>query len=330
MLMTKLKKLALVLPLILSLLIQVPVRAQSVKKEVQGNRTTYVTTAYTAHAANVGSQKLVTDRPTGLYSIANGHLDERHQIRVPKNTVLTIKDRLTNHKGYVVHLAGNQNQLAIVNPAGVTYATKGVKNNPQKVSQLKAAAKQWAKKLNKTEVKAIRYYTDTGYNKINTALRTPGNQATKKTRASIQAINAGIQRFRLTQPTTIYRGISKEGLKKSLADKSLRVGQQYRDPAYSSCTLSQMTALGFSKQHVVLKINLPVGYHGAYIDPISTNVGEKEYLLKSNVKLIVTKIQKAKSNVHTVTTIKQKGKKTQRQVSNVNTNYQLITLNIKN
>ncbi|WP_272944526.1 hypothetical protein [Lentilactobacillus farraginis] len=35
MLMTKLKKLALVLPLILSLLIQVPVRAQSVKKEVQ-------------------------------------------------------------------------------------------------------------------------------------------------------------------------------------------------------------------------------------------------------------------------------------------------------
>lgn len=90
-----------------------------------------------------------------------------------------------------------------------------------------------------------------------------------------------------------------------------------------------MIALGFSKQHVVLKINLPTGYHGAYIDPVSTNVGEKEYLLDSGTKLIVTKVQQAKSTVHTVTTIKKKGKQTKKQVSNVKTNYQLVTLNLK-
>lgn len=37
---------------------------------------------------------------------------------------------------------------------------------------------------------------------------------------------------------------------------------------------------------------MPAGYHGAYIDPFSTNQSEKEYLLNSSEKMVVTKIQK--------------------------------------
>lgn len=68
-----------------------------------------------------------------------------------------------------------------------------------------------------------------------------------------------------------------------------------------------MIALGFSSQHIVLKINLPAGNHGAYIDPISTNVGEKEYLMAGGTKLIVTGYQKAQSTVHTAVTVKKSG-----------------------
>ncbi|MCF7523368.1 ADP-ribosyltransferase [Levilactobacillus brevis] len=31
-----------------------------------------------------------------------------------------------------------------------------------------------------------------------------------------------------------------------------------------------------------MRINIPAGFHGAYIDPISKNKGEKEYLLKED------------------------------------------------
>lgn len=327
--MIRVKQLILLAALVIGGIMPVSVQAQSIKKEVQGNRTIYVKTDYTAHAVNTGHQQLVTKKPVNLAEMANGHVDEQHHLPVPKNTVLTVKDTLTNHPGYVVTLAGNRNQFAIINPSQSVYSTKGSRNTTQKTKELKAAGKKWAKGLSHSQVKAIRYYTNNGYHQINTALREPNKKASAKVNASIKAINASLQSFKLTQPVTIYRGISKEGLAKSLGGKTLRLGRQYQDPAYSSCTLSQMTALGFSPQHVVLKINLPVGYHGAYIDPVSTNVGEKEYLLASHTKLIVTKIQNAKSIVHTVTTTKQKGKKPQRQVSNVKTNYRLVTLNLK-
>jgi hypothetical protein len=90
-----------------------------------------------------------------------------------------------------------------------------------------------------------------------------------------------------------------------------------------------MIGLGFSKQHVLLKVNLPAGNHGAYIDPISTNVGEKEFLMASGTKLIVTKVQKGQSIVHTVTKIQKKGKPAKQHVTNTKTNYTMVTLNLK-
>uniref|UniRef100_UPI00403F2646 ADP-ribosyltransferase n=1 Tax=Lentilactobacillus hilgardii TaxID=1588 RepID=UPI00403F2646 len=327
--MIKFKRLLLGTIFLVGFFVQLPVQAQSVRKEVQGNQTTYVTTNYYAHAVNVGKQQLVTNKSARLYSITNGRVDNDHWVSVTKNSVLTVKDKLTSRNGYAVTISGNKNQFAFINPTKYVYSITGVKNNPEKMKQLTASSKKWAKKLSKGQVKAIRYYTNNGYDKINTTLRNPDNTASAKVKTSIKSISTGIQAFHLDQPTTVYRGISKEGLAKSLGSQSLKVGRQYYDPAYSSCTLSQMIALGFSKQHVVLKINLPIGYHGAYIDPVSTNVGEKEYLLDSGTKLIVTKVQRAKSTVHTVTTIKKKGKQTKKQISNVKTNYQLVTLNLK-
>ena len=79
----------------------------------------------------------------------------------------------------------------------------------------------------------------------------------------------------------------------------------------------------------------PAGYHGAYIDPISENKGEEEYLLKNDTKLITTKIQKVKT--HTISTMKfvktsSKGKIISQKNKKHSSNgaYWLITLNLEN
>lgn len=327
--MIKPKRLLVLAGLLLTVIVSNPVNAKSVTKEVHGNTTTTVSTTYNAKLKNVGAQKLVTNKRVRLYAFVNGTPNYDAYIAVPKNTVLTIKAKLQNHQGYVVTKAGSQGDFEFVNPEKATYSTVGLKNNKQVSQRLKLASKKWAKGLSKSDIKAIRYYTNKGYDQINTTLRTPTTKATKKVMTSIAQINSSIARFNLTKPLTVYRGTSLTGLKKSLANQSIKVGRSYRDPAYSSCTLSQMIALGFSKQHVVLKINLPAGKHGAYIDPISTNIGEKEYLLKSGTKMIVTKVQKGKSTTKTVTKVKQKGKKAKSQVTNTRINYTLVTLNLK-
>lgn len=325
--MFKPKRLIFAVTLAAGLLLSSPVNAE-VHKEVHGNTTTTVSTSYSAKLKNVGAQQLVTKKSVRLYSAVNGLPNYDSYIAVPKNTVLTIKSKLQNNQGYVVTKAGSHGEFELLNPEKAVYATTGLKNDKQTVAKLKSASKKWAKGLSKADVKAIRYYTNKGYGKINTALRTPKSKPTKTVKSSIKRINASINKFNLTKPLTIYRGTSLVGLKKSLANQSIKVGRQYQDPAYSSCTLSQMIALGFSKQHVILKINLPAGKHGAYIDPISTNIGEKEYLLKPGTKMIVTRVQKGQSTTRTETSVKQKGKKAQSQTVNTKINYTMVTLNL--
>jgi hypothetical protein len=323
------KRAMLGIALMMGMLVAMPVNAQSVKKEVHGNTTTTVSTTYTAKLKNVGQPQLVTNKRTVLYPLVNGDVNRGNYIVVPKNTVLTVKSKLLSHQGDVVTLPHSQQSFGLISPQKSTYSTKGLKNSPQVIKKLRAASKKWSKGLSNADIAAIRYYTDKGYGKINTALRDSESKPSKKVTTSIQRINTSIDQFKLTKPLTIYRGTSLVGVKKSLANQSLRVGRAYQDPAYSSCTLSQMIALGFSKQHVMLKINVPAGNYGAYIDPISTNVGEKEYLLKSGTKLIVTKIQKGDSTTRTVTNVKQKGKQAKQQVVNTKIHYTLVTLNLK-
>ena len=327
--MLKLKATLLLGAALIGFSIQAPIRANSVKTQVEGNTSTTVATTYHVKFKDVGRHYLVTKKAAKLYSLSAGKAGTHKSLTIPKNTTLTVSTNKQSSKGKVVTLNNKKGSYLLTHPKSFVYDSVGIRNNPQTAQQLKAQSKQWAKSLKKSQIKAIRYYTDKGYTKINTALRFPDQPASKKVTTSIQKINAGIQTFQLEKPLTVYRGTSTIGLKKSLGNQSIKIGRSYEDPAYSSCTLSQMIALGFSPQHVVLKINLPAGNHGAYIDPISTNVGEKEYLLKNGAKLIVTGYQKAQSTVHTVVTVKKRGHAAKHHATNVKTNYTLITLNLK-
>ncbi len=327
--MLSIKRSALLAAAILGLSIQLPVSADSVETEIQGNTSTKVSKSYRVKFKTIGHQQLVTKRTAKLYRFSSGKISRHKPLTVSKNTALTVQNKVYSKKGSVVKVPGNTQQYLLAKPKSYVYNAAGFKNNKQTAKRLAAASKKWSKGLTKSQVKAIRYYTDKGYSKINSALRFPDQAASNKVDGSISKINSAIATFNLSKPLTVYRGTSLTGLQKSLGSKSVKVGDSYRDAAYSSCTLSQMIALGFSSQHVVLKINLPAGHHGAYIDPISTNVGEKEYLLKSGSKLIVTNYQNAQSTVHTVITVKKHGHSAKHQISNVLTNYTMVTLNLK-
>ncbi|MGF2385377.1 ADP-ribosyltransferase [Lentilactobacillus otakiensis] len=327
--MLKLRLPILVVTALIGLTVQMPASANSVKTEVDGHTTTRVSTSYHVKLKNIGRHYLVTRKPAKLYKLSAGKPVSHRTLTIPKNAVLAIQNHARSGQGVVVSLQGKKQKYLLNNPKSVVYNTTGVKNNSQTAKRLSSASKKWSSSLKKSQIKAIRYYTNEGYTKINTALRTPQHHAAKKVSDSITKINAGIRTFTLPSPITIYRGTSAIGVKKSLSNHAVKIGRSYQDAAYSSSTLSQMIALGFSSQHIVLKINLPAGNHGAYIDPISTNVGEKEYLMAGGTKLIVTGYQKAQSTVHTAVTVKKRGHAAQHHTNNVVTNYTLVTLNLK-
>ncbi|MFT8908707.1 MAG: ADP-ribosyltransferase [Lentilactobacillus diolivorans] len=326
----KVKHFVFVVILLVAVSLPSPVQAKLIKKEVQGNTTTTIVTSNIIHTSNVGKRVFLTRIPVKLHAIANEEPDPQKIVAVPKNTPLIVQKKLAEDNGYLVSMPHSKATLVISHPAKLIYSTKTAKLNSKEMKALRLSADRWAKKLTNRQVKAIRYYTNNGYGKINDTLRNPHKRATSKVKTSIKQINRAIDQYQLKQPLTVFRGTTPTGLTKSLGSQSVKVGGQYHDPAYSSTTLSQMIALGFSrsKQHVVLKINLPKGRYGAYIDPISTNVGEREYLLHHGTKLIVTKIQRVHLTVHTVTTVEQKGKKPVKKATNAPINYRLVTLSL--
>ncbi len=320
--------LKLTVTILLGMAVSTQATAKTIKHENTSNQRVTVVTDHYFRAKNEGPKQLVTNQTTPLVAMSTTGASDQ-TLTVPKNTVLTVKQKLAGHQGYLVNLPQQSGDYQLRSPKSFVYSNRVVGLQPSQVSNLKADAVTWGRTLSKSEVAAIRYYTDNGYDKINQALRQPQKATSAKIKKSIQKISQGINRFNLTQPLTVFRGTSKVGLNKSLSGQPVKVGGQYHDPAYSSTTLSQMTALGFSADHVVLKINVPKGSYGAYIDPVSTNTGEREYLLKPDTKLIITKIQRARSTTNTVVTTVRKGKPTTRHVSHSVTEYRLITLNVQ-
>lgn len=287
-----------------------------------------------SYTYNFGKKQYVTEKVTTAYGLNNQQPNYQDPVSISKNVVLTVVKKMPRENGYLVSIPGSSENFFIKNINDYTYSTKTITLTQNGQKKLLKNSFKWSKTLNKKELRALRYYTGNGYTNINTALRSPNKNIAKKISQKINLIKYSIGTFKLASPLTVYRGTSLEGLKQSLSGKAIADGEQYEDRAFSSTSINKMIATGFSSK-VILKINLPEGYHGAYIGPISENKGEEEYLLKNNTKLITTKIQKVKT--HTISTmefvktsakgkiISQKNKK-----HSSNGAYWLITLNLEN
>lgn len=270
---------------------------------------------------------LVTKKNAIAYKAIGKAPDYTASVSINKNVPLTV--RQTVEGGHIVTEPQSTDKLFLSNDKQFVYSSDVKSLSKKQIKVLAKDSKKWSSKIGKKSVQAVGYYTGDGYEKINGYLRNGKGQ--KKVVKKAQLVQKGISKFKLRYNTTVYRGISNKGLKLSLNNRGLSVGSIYQDKAFSSTSLSKQVALGFSSQ-CLLRINIPAGFHGAYIDPISKNKGEKEYLLKEGQKLIVTKIQNVSYTEATkMYLIKNKGSEVvQHTTNNVKGNYKLITLNLLN
>ncbi|WP_203640251.1 ADP-ribosyltransferase [Levilactobacillus andaensis] len=281
-------------------------------------------TSETNSSTSRGTQQLVTNQDVKALVMTDANTQSAETVVVPKNTALTVLQKQAS--GDVVKVAGSDQQLFVNGPAQVTYSNKAVKLTKTDYQRLVKQSKAWAGKLSAKQVKVVGDYTGDAYEQMNAALRNPNKQASKKTQRRVQSLRTSLKSFKLTKPLTVYRGTSKTGLKLSVGKKTVKPSAVYQDAAFSSTSLNTTIAKSFASK-VILKINLPVGYHGAYIDPISVNKGEKEYLLNPGAKLVVTKVQTVKS--HTTEHLYMKTKKhTTTHTEHESYTYQLVTLNL--
>lgn len=272
-------------------------------------------------------QYLVTREKVVAYKAVGKTPNYTSSVSIAKNIPLIVKQTVDG--GHIVTEPQSSDRLFLSNNKKFVYSNSVKPLSKKQIKVLNNDSSTWSSKIGKSSVKAIGYYTGNGYEKINGYLRSGTGQ--KKVSKKSQLIQKSISKFRLRYDATVYRGISSKGLKLSLSNQRLTVGSIYQDKAFSSTSLSKQIALGFSSQYI-LRINIPGGFHGAYIDPISENKGEKEYLLKEGQKLIVTKIQNISYTEATkMYLIKKKGAKITQHTSNTaKGNYKLVTLNLLN
>ena len=107
---------------------------------------------------------------------------------------------------------------------------------------------------------------------------------------SIQHIDNVLESHKTPHKLSVYSGM-KENPKERMNDKGI-----FHHPAYLSTSIEPKTAVAFSRskytnnlkdnpQKHILKIHVPKDHPGAYIDHISSNQGEHEFLLPRGLNL---------------------------------------------
>lgn len=291
-----------------------PAAAKKAKSKV------YVVTSGTNSNTTAGTQEVVTQADTD----ATEYRYAQTKVTIPKNTALTVVKKTAANT--LVLMPGNDQLLVVDNLQPYVYSNKVTHLTKAQYRKMVKQSKAWAGTLSKRQRKVIGIYTGDGSDKLNNALRYPKRKASKVTRQRVKDLTASLKTFKLQHGMTVYRGTSNQVAKLSLKGKKLAPGAVYSDPGFASTTTSRGVATGFTSQ-VMLRINFPAGYHGAYVDPISTYEGEDEYLLNPQTKLVVTKVQqvtvKAKVEVYKSINGKSKTKKVKE-----NDSYKLVTLNL--
>ncbi|NLR32318.1 ADP-ribosyltransferase [Levilactobacillus tujiorum] len=272
---------------------------------------------------SAGTQQVVTRRTVTALTQSTDQATPV-SVTIPKNTALSIVRRTGNDA--LVVAPGSTQTLLVTDVGHMTYSNRAIKLTKKHYRQMVKRSKAWAGQLSKRQIKVIGVYTGDGSDKINNALRYPNRKATAKTKQRVRDLAASLKTFKLTHAMTVYRGTSKKVARLALHQAKLKPGAIYSDPGFASTSTSYGVATEFTSQ-ILLKINFPKGYHGAYLAPISQYSDEKEYLLNPNTKLVVTKVQTVTGHERT-TILKQVGKKVTQHTTHEKTTYQLVTLNL--
>ena len=166
----------------------------------------------------------------------------------------------------------------------------------QKTAYANSQVRTWEKSLELRESRAIQNYVGPDYSGINGLLRGEmtqkmvdawNNSTTMTVQEMSDKIQAGIDKFELKEPITVYRTCEED----VFASLSRQVGSTFRDDGFTSTTvLNEKVASG----NVKMEINVPAGKGvGAYIGSTLGQPEEHEFLLQRGTEFKVTGVSKS-------------------------------------
>lgn len=160
------------------------------------------------------------------------------------------------------------------------------------------------------------YTSDAGFECINTALRAGDDDMAEILEEMtgrdfddvVGDIDSAIGKFELSEDITVMRGMSSQDIRRFgyKLDESI-VGRSYSDSGFMSTTTDAEQALKFAQtavenagsgKLVFLQLDIPAGTgRGAYVDSISDNPGEKEFLIQRGAQFEFTGIEETTDRV---------------------------------
>lgn len=156
---------------------------------------------------------------------------------------------------------------------------------------------KYVNSLSSETKKAIQYYTDDGYEKINNYLRYGGEKYIQQVYNSVKLIDQAFKNAPpLTQDVVIFRGIR----------SSYEIEGDFVEKAYTSSTVDLSVALDFNNKSkcCIFKIFVSKGTHVLPLVNCSDNASELEILLPKNGKFKILSVIFDETNNRNVINLK--------------------------
>jgi hypothetical protein len=143
--------------------------------------------------------------------------------------------------------------------------------------------------LSKDEAAAVRYYSGSGYHRINAVLRS-GARSSPAISRQVGLIDDALAGSRLSEDVVAYRGVS-GAYAEALRSGGVRLGLVLSEPAFVSTSRQVDVAELFAEMPpggFVFRIRLPEGCAALDIAPYSAYPGESELLSPRDLAFVVT------------------------------------------
>ena len=162
------------------------------------------------------------------------------------------------------------------------------------VDAVQSDADKWKSSLTSEEDFAIRSYTGIGYFNVNNALRgvlgninSPVALTGGMTVGAIaRDMDSALAKSTVRLPFTTYRGVDNRftQLQNLLKAGDGAIGSVLTDKGFVSTTLDRETRT----DNNIMRIRVPAGAKGAYVESITSSSGEQEFILPRNSRFRVT------------------------------------------
>lgn len=149
--------------------------------------------------------------------------------------------------------------------------------------------------LTEKQKQAIWDYTGSGYEDINTALRTKDKELMNKTKEARKLLDTVFADAYVYKPLVVYRGIDLDRnipWVDALLSKKLKERSSITEKGYLSTTASRYVAEKDFSSGILIKITTPRGAEGVSVDKLSQHGEEKEILFNRGYKLKILQIDK--------------------------------------